>query len=129
MTTEVYIHALSGKKREIKEYASTIASMNLASCNSYVMGIDHDEEITFCIQAGMDKEEFAEEWKGFDSSTKRVEIYDHGFICPGIESYKKEEVYASSRKTLLNYLDKLEHINVQYEIMENDSPFKSSRKC
>lgn len=123
MATEVYIHALSGKKREIKEYASTIASMNLTSCNSYVMGIDRNEEITFCIQPGMDKEEFAEEWKGFDGNTKRVEIYDHGFICPDIEPYKKEEVYASCRETLLNYLEKVQQLNERYDIVVNDSSF------
>lgn len=124
MATEVYIHALSGKKREIKEYASTIASMDIKSSNSYVMGIDRNEEITFCIQAGMDMDEFSGEWKGFDGNTKRVEIYDHGFICPSIEPYKKEEVYVSNRQTLLNYLEKVEYTDERYEIMENDSTFQ-----
>ena len=97
MKTEVNIFNLNGNRAAIRDYAETIAKMNPAISNAYVMAFDKCNEILFVVQAGDDPDDVkaAINWQ----SVRRVEIYDHS----ADRTYKTEQVYITSRKSLNEY--------------------------
>lgn len=97
MKTEVNIFNLNGNRAAIRDYAETIAKMDPAISNAYVMAFDKGNEILFVIQAGDDLDEVkaAINWQG----VRRVEIYDHS----ADRTYKTEQVYITSCKSLNEY--------------------------
>lgn len=97
MKTEVCIFNLNGNRAAVRDYANIIASMSASNCNAYVMAFDKDNEILWTVQAGDDLNEVKASinWQG----VRRVEIFDHS--ADG--TYKAEQVYITSRKSLNEY--------------------------